>query len=63
MDKWVQDRANEETLEFSNQIPLTTEFQQGAYTVGFLRLNDVAENTIRFMRRTLPNWVRSFQQN
>ena len=48
VDKWVQDRANEETLEFSNQIPLTTEFQQGAYTVGFLRLNDVAENTIRF---------------
>ena len=48
LDKWVQDRANEETLEFSNQIPLTTEFQQGAYEVGFLRLNDVAENTIHF---------------
>ncbi len=60
LDKWVKDRANKETLEFSNQIPLTTEFQSGTYEVGFLRLNDVAENTVRFVKADIADLGEEF---
>ena len=53
LDKWITERQAAETLEFSNQIPLTTEFQAGTYEVGFLRLNDVAENQIHFYKSDL----------
>ena len=60
LDKWVKERANEETLEFSNQIPLTTEFRPGTYEVGYLRLNDVAENTIHFYQEDLFELSKEF---
>ena len=55
LDKWVSYRQYAETLDFSNQIPLTTEFQAGTYTVNYLRLNDVAENQIRLSKSDIED--------
>ena len=60
LDKWVKERANAETLIFSNQIPLTTEFEPGTYEVGYLRLNDFAENSIHFYKADVQDLGSNF---
>ena len=58
LDKWVKAYADEANLAFSNQIPLTTEFVPGNYSVDYLRINDNAENVVSSTAQTLTTGPR-----
>ena len=46
LDKWITEGSNQSLLNFENEIPLTTNFMPGTYSVGFVMLTDVAGNQI-----------------
>ena len=48
LDKWIIENNSSTNLNFENTIPLTTGFTPGTYSVGFIRLIDIAGNQIAF---------------
>lgn len=56
LDKWVTQAASQPGADsFANEIALTTQFLAGKYSVGFLRLQDVAGNQVSFSATDLAN--------
>ncbi|MDA9583745.1 hypothetical protein N9R70_04790, partial [Porticoccaceae bacterium] len=48
LDNWLSEGQSEQTYIFNKSIPLTTQFESGKYSVGFLLLTDVADNEVRY---------------
>jgi len=55
IDKWISSGQSEQRLIFNNNIPLTTQFESGKYSVDFLRLGDVAQNEVRLSMEDIKN--------
>jgi len=53
LDKWITSGSSGTSLDFENTIPLTTGFVPGTYSVGYIRLIDIAGNQVAFQESDL----------
>jgi len=53
LDKWITSGSSGTSIDFENIIPLTTGFVPGTYSVGYIRLIDIAGNQVAFQESDL----------